>query len=536
MCAAAQNGQRCLYHCVAVSASSLRPGREPTFEDRVDVRRYLDALGRSRWLIVTIVGTATVVALAVSLALPKTYVATARIVLEEQVTGVGQSDPESVQRRLATINQLLTTPRVLREAARGVPGQQPDSIAAAITSGVDPEANILSVDASDGDPKVAARIANAVSANFVKVRARGLKAQISKAISGLEQKISQLEGTPNADVQIRTIRESISLLTVSERTAGSDLSIAEEARPPSEASSPRPTRNSVLAFFAALFLAVLIALGRDQLVPRVSGPRELGRLLDLPVLAGVPYVRGRFRRRQVMSGVEAEAFQTLRANLELALAGRRKHLILMTGAMHAEGKTTATARLGRALAQAGRRVLLVSADLRVPKLHEMFNVPTGIGVCDLLAVLDWEAASLDDELLEGAIHVVMAATPGKEGRGELHLITSGTKAKDPGRLMSGEAVEHFLGRLNELDYDYVLVDGPPLLGIADSQVMARHVHDILIVSKLDRITLDHVADLRDVLDRLPTKPVGLVVLGAKGEMSPYYLARRPLIQEEEASP
>jgi Mrp family chromosome partitioning ATPase len=93
----------------------------------------------------------------------------------------------------------------------------------------------------------------------------------------------------------------------------------------------------------------------------------------------------------------------------------------------------------------------------------------------------------------------------------------------------------FLEQARRMDYDYVLVDAPPLLGIADSQVFARHADDVLIVSRVDRISLDRVQDLRDVLDRLPTKPLGIVAIGARGELSPYYLARGPLIQEEEAS-
>ena len=153
----------------------------------------------------------------------------------------------------------------------------------------------------------------------------------------------------------------------------------------------------MLAFFGALFLGVLVALARDQLTPRVSGPRELGRLLDLPVLVDIPHVGGRTGRRAILSGAEVEAYQTLRSSLELSLpADRRPHVLLMTGALHAEGKTTATARLGRALAQAGHRVLLVSADLRVPRLHEMFGLPLGFGLADILAVLDWNSGSLDE--------------------------------------------------------------------------------------------------------------------------------------------
>ena len=84
-----------------------------------------------------------------------------------------------------------------------------------------------------------------------------------------------------------------------------------------------------------------------------------------------------------------------------------------------------------------------------------------------------------------------------------------------------ELLEHLRG----LDYDYMLVDAPPLIGIADSQVLARNVDQLMLVTRLDRLTLDHVAELREIVDRLDVPVLGLVVIGARGEASPYYLAR-----------
>jgi Mrp family chromosome partitioning ATPase len=94
----------------------------------------------------------------------------------------------------------------------------------------------------------------------------------------------------------------------------------------------------------------------------------------------------------------------------------------------------------------------------------------------------------------------------------------------------------FIEQLRNLDYDYILLDAPPLLGIADSQVLARHVDELLLVNRLDRLTLDHISELREVLDRLDTRPLGIVAIGARGEMSPYYLARRAAtVREPEPS-
>jgi capsular exopolysaccharide synthesis family protein len=518
------------------SPSQVR--REAVAEERVDVRRYLDALRRSRLLIVLIVAGMTGTVVAVSLALPDTYRATARIVFEQSTSPLGDTDAASTQRRLATTEMLLTAPDVLTRAARSVPGETKDALEDKVESSVDEQANIINVVVSDGDADDAATLANAVARAFLSERTQLDRERIARARQRLLDEIERLEneGSPNADVQIGAIRERISELGVSEASAGSELQIAERAEAPSSAASPRPLRNGVLALFASLFLAVLVALGRDQLIPRLSGPRELGRLLDLPVLIGIPYVRQRFGRRRgrVMSGVEAEAYQTLRATVEFSLPPTEKPLILMTGAVHAEGKTTATARLGRALARAGHRTLLVSADLRVPKLHQLFGVPLGVGLADILAVLDWEKGELDRSVLERATNVVTTSGYGKEGRGELHVITSGTPAKDPGHLISSPAMQAFVDELRGLDYDYVLIDAPPLLGMPDSQVLSQRVDEMVIVSRLDRLRLDQVSDLREVLDRLTIKPLGLVVIGARGEVSPYYLARRPSVIESEA--
>jgi capsular exopolysaccharide synthesis family protein len=521
--------------------SSLSSSRSGVTEERIDVRRYLDAIRRSRWLIAAIVVVLTTAVVAISLALPNTYTASSRIVFEPTTSPLASTDAQSTERQLATIEKVLTTSEVLTAAAARAPGETQSSLEDKVESSVDAKANIINIVVSDRDPKRAARIANAVARAFLDERADLERQRVRSARQSLEREIGRLATSPDAQsapAQLQSLREQLSQLGVVEATAGADLQIAERAETPSSPTSPRPVRNAILALFGSLFLGVLVALGRDQLTPRVAGTRELGRLLDLPVLVGIPYIRGRRgRRRRALSGVELEAYQTLRASLEVQSPGDRTQVILVTGALHAEGKTTATARLGRALAQAGRRTLVVSADLRVPRLHEMFGLPLGVGLADILAVLDWDSATFDDALLERARHVVVSGLRGRERRGELHVITSGTRAKEPGRLISSPAMAAFIEQLRNLDYDYILLDAPPLLGIADSQVLARHVDDLLLVSRLDRISLDHIAELREVLDRLDARPLGIVVIGARGELSPYYLARRPgTVREPEPSP
>lgn len=520
--------------------STGRPGQPTSGDESVDVRRYLDAIRRSSRLILAIVVIVTGVVLAVSLLLPSTYQASAQLVFDPSAAGL-DVDAESTQRQLATTNALVTSPQVLEGAAGDLSGETGASLEDKVESQVDPDAsqaNIIEVTASDEDAEQAAAIANAVSETFVSERAEVERDRIANARTRLQEEIDRLEASPSlaATAEIAAVRERLSQLTVAEGSAGADLQLAGRAEVPGSPTSPRPLRNVILALFGSLVLGVLIGLGRDQLSPRIADPRELGRLLGVRVLAGVPYVRGsRLQRRsRLLSGAEAEAYETLRTSFELMVPPDSHSIVLITGAVHGEGKTTVSSRLGKSLVRAGHRVLLVSADLRVPRLHELFSLDPGVGLADLLSEAQWENCNLETPLGQ-ATRVVLDGGESQGRHGSLHVITSGTQAKDPGQLIAGPGLPVTIEALRRLEYDYVLLDAPPLLGIADAVVLSRHADHTLLVNRLDRLTVYRAADLREVLDSMERPPVGTVVIGARSQVSPYYLGRRPaLIQESEA--
>lgn len=506
----------------------LAPASMQTADESLDVRRYLDAMRRHSMMIVVLVVVATVAAVIVSRALPDQFKATTRLVLEESGNPLRATDSEAIARELATTDSLLTTPQVLDRAVKAVPGSTRKKLEDSISSKVDDSASIIDVEATDGDRRQSAAIANGVAEAFIAERREIERDRLGLARKSLLAEITALQGSPSADVQISAIRERISELTVALVSAGSELQIAERAEAPTRPASPRPLRNGVLAFVAALFLGVLLALGRDLLVPRVGGARDLSRLTRLTVLAGVPYVRSwSGRRRRYASAAEDEAYQTLRAWVELQLPAETTRVLLMTSAVHSEGKTTATARLGQALAEAGNGVLLVSGDLRRPTLHTLFGVEPGMGVADVIEELAQDSEIDAAVLIEPHIRQVRAATTGPRGQGELSLLTSGSDTESAVRALTTETGHRFFAGLRDVNFDYVLVDGPPLLGLADSTVLAQEANDLLVVARLDRVTVENAVDLREMLSRLSTPALGLVVIGTPSETSPYYLPRRP---------
>jgi non-specific protein-tyrosine kinase len=516
---------------VESSSSSRSSPRRPGSEEPIEVRRYLEAIRRSRGLIATIAIVLTVVVAVVSASLPDRFDAIASVVKQVNTQPFDNVSVDVVTRDLATIGQLLTTSSVLDAAARDVPGETGDSLRDKVTATVDPQANLIFVTAKDDTAAGAASIANAVAKTFVDEQATVEKRQIEAARAGLLQEAARLKGQAGSAAQVQAIQQRLSELGVSLAAAGTDLTIAQRAELPKSAASPKPVRNAVLALFVGLFIAILVALGRDQLVPRIANQRELSRLVDMPVLASVPYVSRRLGRRpKILSGIEYETYQSLAASVRFALPpDHDPRLVLVTSALHGEGKSTVTARLGAALARAGHRTLLVSADLRWPTLHEIFETEVGPGLTDVLERVD---AGDDTETVRQTLQAAIVPVHDRARRGTLHLLPSGPKTADPTRLLSGPAMTALSDVLTDLDYVYVLVDSAPILGIADSLALARAVHHVVFVARLDRLTLDTVFDAREMLDRVDCEPLGVVAVGARGEASPYYMtARSPVLDE-----
>jgi len=478
----------------------------------IETGRYIDALRRSKFLIALIVLSLTGTVLLVSTALPARYRATAKIVVEGGADPLESRDVASIERRLATITALLKTRETLRHARRRLPGQTVAGLEQKVHSSVDPTANIINVVATEKSARGAARIANVVARTFLTAQRRTERRRLNRARTTLHSALGELQGKrgPQAETERAAIRERLTDLNVAAASTGSELGLAEAAQPPADPYSPRPLRNALFSFFAAAFIAALVVMTRAQLKPRVSGARELSRLLRLPVLTEVPYVRrGLGHRPQTLSSVEYEAYQTLQASIRRQLPATSQQIVLVTSALPGEGKTEVTAALGLVLSQAGQRTWLVSADMRWPKLHELFDVEQTPGLAE---VLDGRRNGGSDRIFE-----LSAARSGSAaGSGSLHVLASGRTPRDPAQLLASDALDDFFEEIRKSDYDYVLLDGPPLLGLVDSQVLAQRVDGVLIVCRPDRLTPETTLDMRELLERLDVDALGLAIVGARG--------------------
>jgi Mrp family chromosome partitioning ATPase len=470
-------------------------------EDSIDVPRYLSAIRRGAWLVALIVIPLTVTVLVLSLVLPKSYSAVNSLVLEDR-GGSLSSDAETSTQRLATIRRLLTSRDVLEEAAAKLRGETADALEDKVTASVDDVASIVEVKATDGDAAGAAAIANGVAGAFLARRRATERQRLAKTRQDLELALTGLRQSRASTDEIRAVRERLSELSLTEATAD-ELQVAESARPAKHADSPRPVQNTILAAFAALFLAVLAALGRDFMAPRVTGARQFEGLTGLTPLAVLPAARQR-RRRQSQA---AEAYQVLAASVRLQLSPSRR-VVIITSAHAGDERAPVVAGLGRALTGSGVPTLLVSADLRHPMLHKELQVPAGPGVGEILDRLERDPGESADEL-------IAAATRAHErpGRGELRALPSGDPLQHPAALLSGDALGTLFSELGRSEYRYVVVEGPPLLGPIDGQLVARWADAVLVVCHLDRLSPNDATELGDAVARLDAPVLGAVLVG-----------------------
>jgi Mrp family chromosome partitioning ATPase/capsular polysaccharide biosynthesis protein len=497
-------------------------GSQPTSEDAVDARRYFEALRRSRWLMIAIVALLGGVVLAISLALPKSYQATASVVVQPDTGTLSTLDSEALQRQLATTVTLTTTNAVLAQAAKALPGETRESISGDISAAVDQNANIIVITANYKTAVGAAKLATAVANAFLAQQTAIERGAIMSSQAALNNQIVSLRAAPDTQgsvaSQIAALQARADELTVALASAGSDYQLSQEPQPPTSAASPKPVRNTIIAIFAGIFIAVLVALARDQLQPRISGQRELGHLLGVPVLAGIPYV-GR-RRSARTARAEYETYQTLSASLRLALPPEGQHIILTTSATHGEGKTTVSAKVGRLLAQAGHQTLLVSGDLRWPKLDPLLGVEGQDGLRDLL-LASQESGDVPAEVLE---RMILPVDDGQSlrGRGSLDVLPAGSRVASTPGLLSMTTLEPLFAGLRQLPHAYVIFDAPPILGVADTQLFAQFCDHLLLVARLNRVSTSRAIDMRELLDRIAVPPIGVVAIGARLTDSPYY--------------
>jgi capsular exopolysaccharide synthesis family protein len=274
----------------------------------------------------------------------------------------------------------------------------------------------------------------------------------------------------------------------------------------------------ILAGVAAGLLAGMgLAYLADMSDKSFRSPDEIRRRLGLPVVAHVPLMeaegtpsspdapqvdRSLAIVHRPMSG-EAEAARSLRTCLYFNTKGTNRKVIQVTSANTGDGKTTVAGNLAVAIAQSGKRVVLVDGDMRRPRIHALFGVRPELGLSSVIA----GEASVTQALVDSGVD-------------RLSLLTCGPRPENPAELLTQPRFEAVLDELRQ-QFDYVIVDTPPLLAVTDPAVVVSRMDGCFLVVRLSRHGRPAAERAREILHTLQANVIGVVV-NAVGKASGAY--------------
>ena len=288
----------------------------------------------------------------------------------------------------------------------------------------------------------------------------------------------------------------------------------EQARLPGSPVQPRPLRSAALGGAAGLLIMALIAFLIEYLDDTLKTPDEVVQALGLPVLGVVarhPTGEGGPVALQQPRAPVAEAFRSLRTNLQFSSAGRPLRTVLVTSPSPADGKSTVAANLAVVLAQSGRRVALVDADLRRPRAHQLFGLHKGEGLSGLFLQMQ---VYLDGKLrLERSLQ--------KTGLANLWLLASGSPPPNPAELLGSETMLAVLEAVKE-QAQLVVIDSPPVLAVTDAAALAPGVDGVLLVIKPGATKLAACRQAVEQLRRVGANLLGVVLNDVQLKRSAYY--------------
>lgn len=469
-------------------------------------------LRRRAWVVVTAILVTVVGSVALSQLQTPMYAATSRIELKEASLTDRFDFPTGQRvdpvRRLDTQVRVIESRAVQARVLENLPGAPPVS-----ASGVG-QTDLIDLRVESEDPVLAQAAADAYAEAYLAHSLEEDQAEITRVITGLEERIAQiedqiaaesaserrtLESTRDTLLEIREdLRSSFGLETGGAR-------VLEQALLPSSPFSPQPLRNAILAFVLGSILGVGLAFLVEYLDDSVRTKEDIERASGLPAVGLIPEVAA--ARELLDPGVisleeptsaAAEAYRTLRTSVQFMGFDKPLRVIQVTSPSAAEGKTTTVANLAVALARAGREVTVVCCDLRRPRLHQLFGLDNEVGFTSVL---------LRDATLADALQRV-------PGLSRLTVLTSGPVPPNPAELLSSQRAAEVLAELQGGER-LVLVDSPPVLPVTDALVISRAADVTLMVCSATGTRKGEAARAVEMLQRVGAPIVGTVLNGVK---------------------
>lgn len=365
--------------------------------------------------------------------------------------------------KVASYVSVVTSPRVLSPVISDLKlDTTAEDLERQVTATVEPMSVVIDVEALAATPAEATELASAVASSFTNIVVN----EIEKPIDGSPSPVK--------------------------------VEVLQPATVPEDPALPQVPLNIAIGLAVGLVVGVLLAIALGFSDRRIHGRVDLERLTSRPVLGAIAADPHAKRRPLIVQedprSARAEAFRTLRTNLQFVGIDGQTRTLVVTSSVPGEGKTTTAANLAIVLAESGASVLLLDADLRAPRVATYLGIEGTVGLTDVLV----GRYSLSE--------VVQAWGPKRE----LHVLPAGRIPPNPSDLLGSKGMAELLDTVSAT-YDYVLIDAPPVLPVTDAAVLSRITTGILLVVGAGRVKENEVTAALDALETVGAAPVGVVL-------------------------
>lgn len=438
----------------------------------MDLRDLLSVL-RARWIAIT---AATLLggllALGISLGVAPTYLATIQFyvtVAGGESTSAAFQGPQAAQQRVQSYAALVKSTDIAQEVSEAIGSDvTPIEIVGKTSASADARTVLLDVEVVDSDPERTLAIA------------QGFGEVLPLAIKRLE--------TPEGGGQ-----------------ALAKLTVVNPPALPSSPVAPRTEQNVAIGLVLGLLAGVGFAIMKNTLDRRVKSKEQLESITGKPVIGSIPFRKSEDKKEGSEHIVPfreghspaAESFRRLRTNMQFLNVDNPPRVFVVTSSVAMEGKSETAINLSLALAEAGSRILLIEADLRRPLVVRYMSMPDKVG---LTTILSGQAEFSD--VIQGTRH---------DG---VDLLACGPLPPNPSELLASETMRHLLSGLRR-DYDYVIIDSPPLLPVTDAALLSSMTDGALLVVRSNRTTTEQVAQSVDNLAKADATLLGIVTVANK---------------------